>query len=95
MCPSIDKSEFAVPIFKDVATVRDLTPQGTPVNLDKFHYLVTENDISDTINFGFGACFPSGFKQGHGLFYRTVTEDPAVQYQICVNYVGVCEGTKE
>ena len=30
LCPSIDESEFALQIFKDLATVRDLTPQGTP-----------------------------------------------------------------
>jgi hypothetical protein len=42
ICPVIDESDFSAQIFKDVATVRDLTPDGTPVNLDKFHYSVTE-----------------------------------------------------
>ena len=42
MSKYIDESDFGVQIFKDVATVRDLSPEGTPVNLDKFHYTVTE-----------------------------------------------------
>src|ERR671912_901153 len=42
ICPFIDESDFGVQIFKDVATVHDLSPKGTPVNLDKFHYTVTE-----------------------------------------------------
>ena len=46
LCPLIDESDFDVQIFKDVATVCDLTPQGTPVNLDKFHYSVTESAIN-------------------------------------------------
>ena len=45
ICPFIDESDFSVQIFKDVATVRDLSPEGTPVNLDKFHYTVTERSI--------------------------------------------------
>jgi hypothetical protein len=36
ICPFIDESDFNVQIFKDVATVRDLSPEGTPINLDKF-----------------------------------------------------------
>ena len=44
ICPFIDESDFSAQIFKDVATVRDLSPEGTPVNLDKFHYTVTEED---------------------------------------------------
>jgi hypothetical protein len=44
ICPFIDESDFGVQIFKDVATVRDLSPEGTPVNLDKFHYTVTEDE---------------------------------------------------
>src|ERR671911_1374749 len=49
ICPFIDESDFGAQIFKDVATVRDLSPEGTPVNLDKFHYTVTEGDIDDRI----------------------------------------------
>ena len=49
ICPFIDESDFSAQIFKDVATVPDLTPEGTPVNLDKFHYSVTERDITDII----------------------------------------------
>ena len=33
ICPFIDESDFGVQIFKDVATVRELSPEGTPVNL--------------------------------------------------------------
>ena len=84
ICPSIDESDFAVQIFKDVATVRDLTPQGTQVNLDKFHYTVAESEISNNIDFtsdGPGPisetdsslfepnfCSTTGFT--HGLLYQ-------------------------
>jgi hypothetical protein len=90
ICPFIDESDFNVQIFKDVATVRDLTLDGTPVNLDKFHYSVTEGQISDTISTG-GTCEAVGFT--HGLFYEKVIDDRDVSYFICVNYVGDCEGT--
>ena len=59
-------------IFKDVATVRDLTPDGTPVNLDKFHYTVTERSIEDRISSDF-PCSSVGFT--HGLFYDKVIDD--------------------
>ena len=101
LCPLIDESKFAVQIFKDVATIRDLTPQGTPVNLDKFHYKVTESQPSSTINFGVDTnllvaspdkrCFASGFS--HTLNYQKLTKDLFVNYDICVIYVGDCEGT--
>ena len=35
LCPFINESDFAVQISKDVATVRDSTPPGTPVNLEQ------------------------------------------------------------
>src|SRR5215212_8738945 len=38
ICPFIDESDFGAQIFKEVATVPELSPEGTPVNLDKFHY---------------------------------------------------------
>ncbi|MGH9999786.1 MAG: hypothetical protein ACRD6Q_01050 [Nitrososphaeraceae archaeon] len=90
ICPVIDESDFSAQIFKDVATVRDLTPDGTPVNLDKFHYSVTEEQISDIISPG-GTCEAVGFT--HSLFYEKVRDDRDVNYFICVNYVGDCEGT--
>ena len=49
ICPFIDESDFGAQIFKDIATVRDLSPEGTPVNLDKFHYTVTEGFIDERI----------------------------------------------
>ncbi|HSF51824.1 MAG TPA: hypothetical protein VLA74_13775 [Nitrososphaeraceae archaeon] len=91
LCPGIDESEFAVQIFKDVATVSDLNPQGTLVNLDKFHYSVTENRLNDLITDESTLCFPTGFR--HFLFYEKETEDNFVQFNICVNYVGDCDGT--
>ena len=96
LCPLIDESDFSVQIFKDVATVRDLTPQGTPVNLDKFHYSVTERAINDIIatddnDFVFSQCLTPDFR--HSLSYTTFTQDLHVQYLICVNYVGDCDGT--
>ena len=45
ICPFIDESDFSAQIFKDVATLPDLSSEGIPVNLDKFHYSVTERWI--------------------------------------------------
>ena len=45
LCPLIDESDFGVQIFKDVATVLNLSPEGTQVNHDKFHYSLTEGYI--------------------------------------------------
>jgi hypothetical protein len=89
-CPFIDESDFGVQIFKDVATVRELSPEGTPVNLDKFHYTVTEGDIDERISTG--DCSAVGFD--HSNFFLTLLEDGTeVVAFICVNYVGDCEGT--
>ena len=91
ICPFIDESDFSAQIFKDVATIRDLTPEGTPVNLDKFHYSVTERDISDIITTDDEIfCNSVGFRH---IFLRKVTDDNVIVYNICVNYVGDCEGT--
>ena len=49
ICPFIDESDFGAQIFKDVATIRELSPEGTPVNLDKLQYTVTERLIDDRI----------------------------------------------
>jgi hypothetical protein len=104
----IDESNFAVQIFKDVATVRDLTQEGTKVNLDKFHYTVAESAINKNIDFDTDSnffpnfpipvrgplpnsfCSPSGF--AHSLQYAIATEKVGILYDICVNYVGDCEG---
>jgi hypothetical protein len=90
ICPDIDESDFAVQIFKDVATVRDLSSEGTPVNLDKFHYTVTERSIQDRIE-TIDECSTAGFS--HDLFIEKLTDDSLNFYAICVNYVGDCEGT--
>ena len=95
LCPLIDESDFGAQIFKDVATIHDLTPQGTPVNLNKFHYTVTETDIDGRINFGLNPgfssnCYPTGFDSE--LTYEKQTEDRLVFYSICVKYVGDCDG---
>ena len=90
ICPFIDESDFGVQIFKDVATVRDLSPEGTPVNLDKFHYTVTEGEIADRITVD--ECSAVGFDDSNRFF--TLLEDGTeVDAFICVNYVGDCEGT--
>ena len=89
ICPVIEESDFNVQIFKDVATVRELSPEGTPVNLDKFHYTVTERTLSDVISGGF--CNTVGFS--HDTFIEKLTDDSLIFYGICVNYVGDCEGT--
>ena len=93
LCPPnyIDESDFGVQIFKDVATVRDLSPEGTPVNLDKFHYTVTEEDIDQRITTD-DQCSAVGFD--HSNFFLNLLEDGHVfTGNICVNYVGDCEGT--
>ncbi|HEX7141596.1 MAG TPA: hypothetical protein VF222_03880 [Nitrososphaeraceae archaeon] len=90
ICPFIDESDFGVQIFKDVATVRELSPEGTTVNLDKLHYTVTERLIEDRISSDF-PCSLVGFT--HSLFPEKITTDSIINYFICVNYVGDCEGT--
>jgi hypothetical protein len=91
ICSFIDESDFGAQIFKDVATVLDLSPEGTPVNLDKFHYTVTEGDIGDRITTDF-ECSAVGFDDSN--FFFTLLEDGnEVGVDICVNYVGDCEGT--
>ena len=91
ICPFIDESDFGAQIFKDVATVLNLSPEGTPVNLDKFHYTVTEGDIGDRIATDF-ECSAVGFDDSN--FFVTLLEDgTTVEAGICVNYEGDCEGT--
>jgi hypothetical protein len=91
ICPFIDESDFGVQIFKDVATIRELSPEGTPVNLDKFHYTVTEDEIDQRITTDDG-CSAVGF--AHFKFSTTLLEDGSeVEADICVNYVGDCDGT--
>ena len=90
ICPFIDESDFGAQIFKDVATVLELSPEGTPVNLDKFHYTVTEGVIDDRITRD--ECSAVGFDDSN--FFFTLLEDGTeVGIEICVNYVGDCEGT--
>ena len=89
ICPGIDESDFGVQIFKDVATIRELSPEGTSVNLDKFHYTVTERSITDVLGDGF--CSAVGFS--HNTFFTKLTDDNLFRYDMCVNYVGDCEGT--
>lgn len=95
LCPVIHESDFAVQIFKDVATVRNLTPQGTPVNLDEFHYSITERQIDDIIHtfpqLNEVACFGTGFR--HNTDYIQEISNAVVEYHICVKYEGDCDGT--
>jgi len=90
ICPFIDELDFGAQIFKDVATVLELSPEGTPVNLDKFHYTVTEGEIDDRITND--QCSAVGFDDS--TFFFTLLENGIeVDAFICVNYVGDCEGT--
>ena len=90
ICSFIDESDFGAQIFKDVGTVLELSPEGTPVNLDKFHYTVTEGEIDDRITND--ECSAVGFDDS--TFFVTVLEDGTeVDAGICINYVGDCEGT--
>jgi hypothetical protein len=90
ICPGIDESNFGAQIFKDVATVHDLSPEGTPVNLDKFHYTVTERFVEDKIRLD-SSCDDVGFT--HDIAYQNVADNSYVVYFVCVDYVGDCEGT--
>jgi hypothetical protein len=90
ICPFIDESDFGVQIFKDVATVRELSPEGNTVNLDKLHYTVTELFITDRIPTN-DQCSLVGFT--HSLFPQKIANGSIIFNGICVNYVGDCEGT--
>ena len=95
LCRGIDESDFGAQIFKDVVTIPALSPQGTPVNLDKFHYTVTETDIGDRIK-GFEPFFGAncdGYGFDTGTVHTQFTEDLVIVYDICTQYVGDCEGT--
>jgi len=89
-CPFIDESDFGAQIFKDVATIRELSPEGTPVNLDKLQYTVTERLIDDRITTN-DLCPIVGFS--HDVFPEKITNDSRISWFICVNYVGDREGT--
>ena len=105
ICPGIDESDFAVQIFKDVATVRDLTSEGTTVDLNKVHYTVAESAINRNIDFDSylgtssigprlelpNFCSAVGFT--HSLEFTKVIQNSITGYSICVNYEGDCEGT--
>jgi hypothetical protein len=90
ICPFIDESDFGVQIFKDVATVRELSPEGNTVNLDKLHYTVTELFITDRIPTN-DQCSLVGFT--HSLFPQKIANGSIIFNGVCVNYVGDCEGT--
>jgi hypothetical protein len=91
ICAFIDESDFGAQIFKDVATVRELSSEGTLINLDKLHYTVTEDEIDQRITTEDG-CSAVGFD--HFKFSSSLLEDGTeVEADICVNYVGDCEGT--
>jgi hypothetical protein len=90
ICPGIDESDFGAQIFKDVATIRELSPEGNTVNLDKLHYTVTERSVEDRLRSD-SSCAAVGFI--HEIFYENVADDRFVVYTVCVNYVGDCEGT--
>ena len=91
LCPPnyIDESDFSVQIFKDVELYTIYHLKGTPVNLDKFHYTVTEEDIDQRITTD-DKCSAVGFD--HSNFFLNLLEDGHVLTgNICVNYVGDCE----
>jgi hypothetical protein len=91
ICPFIDESDFGAQIFKDVATVRELSSEGTPIDLEKLHYTVTEDEIGQRIATD-NICSAVGFDRFK--FSSTLLEDGIeVEADICVHYVGDCEGT--
>jgi hypothetical protein len=93
LCPPnyIDESDFGAQIFQDVATITELSPDGVPINVDKYHYTVTEDDIDQRITTD-DQCSAVGFD--HFKFYNKLLDNGTEVYaDICVNYVGDCEGT--
>ena len=91
--PIIDESDFRAQVFKDVATITALSPQGTPVNPDKFHYTVTETDLKIEYLIMTTSIPCAGFDGAYELDIFKYTQDIYVDFVICVNYVGDCEGT--
>ncbi|MGD1835960.1 MAG: hypothetical protein ACPKQO_09590, partial [Nitrososphaeraceae archaeon] len=93
ICRGIDTTDYAVEIFTNFATVRDLTPEGTATNLDKSFFAVVEDepdDIIDTDN----NCFATDFRDG--MFYVKEFENSThflnANYETCQLYVGECDG---
>ena len=103
LCPGIDESTFSAFIHKNIALIQDLNPQGKEVNINKFHYTVTEDQIDERNELGQGffgsftqfVCESSGFSDG--LDYTRVlksvgSDDMEVGYGICIVYEDDCQG---
>ena len=94
ICPGIDESTFSAFLFKDVAFVQDLSSEGEVVNLDKFHYTVTEDELDDRTGFGLdAACSNAGFIDNMSYDRFFTVSGLEVSYEICVLYEGDCQGT--
>ena len=93
ICPGIDESTFSVFVHKDVAFIQDLTDDGTIVNLDKFHYTVSEDELDERNGFSEGECVEAGFIEQltYDRFFKVSNLD--LEYEICVLYEGDCQGT--
>ena len=79
ICPFIDESDFSAQIFKDVAIIRGLSPEGTPVNLDKFHYMVTEGEIDKNTN---DFCSAVGFDHANS-FDKLINSTECFLWYMC------------
>ena len=93
ICPGIDESTFSVFVHKDVAFIQDLTDDGTIVNLDKFHYTVSEDELDERNGFDGNECAEAGFIEQltYDRFFKVSNLD--LEYDICVLYEGDCQGT--
>ena len=106
-CPGIDESTFSGFVHKDVLMVQDLSPDGVTVDLDKFHYVVSEDELDERNGFDLFGAFPlSECSAGYDevMSYATIlennngfqgfdTENVLAIYNICVLYDGDCQGT--
>ncbi|MGD1837757.1 MAG: hypothetical protein ACPKPY_06835 [Nitrososphaeraceae archaeon] len=93
-CLGIDTTDYAVQIWKDFAVVRDLTSEGTPVNLNKFHFAVVENRLDGIIS-TLGGCFATGFTDAVDFDkeFQNSTHFLDAEYNVCSLYIGDCDGT--
>ena len=107
-CPGIDESTFSGFVHKDVLMLQDLSSDGVTVDLDKFHYVVSEDELYERNGFGFlSGVFPfsectAGFDEvinyaaileNNNGFQGFETENVLAIYDICILYDGDCQGT--
>ena len=91
ICPQIDESTFSAFIHKKTALVEDLSSEGKSTNLNKFHYIVSEDEVDDRNGFDDGQC-GSDFDEYVSFTRFLEPLELTFHYDICVVYEGDCEG---